>query len=118
MGAWVSQDTDHPLGPGLAQQSPERLEDRQIRLRRPVVLEARAARNQQIRIGRGAGQKRVEHRGLADAGFTGEEHQLTLAGEGAREPVLELREHPVAADQSRRADQPPPGPWPDGRGGR
>ena len=77
------EHTDHPLGTGLAQQSPKRLEDGQIRLRRPVVLQARAARNQQIRIGRGAGQKCVEHRGLADAGFTGEEHELALAGEGA-----------------------------------
>ena len=93
------EDTDHPLGPGLAQQSPERLEDRQIRLRRPVVLEARTARDQQIRIVLGAAQKRVEHRGLADTGFTGDEHQLAVAGKGARESVLELREHPVAADQ-------------------
>ena len=105
---------DHALGPGFAQQSSKRLEDRQIRLRRPVVLEAGAARNQQIRIGRGASQKCVEHRGLADAGFTGEEHELTLAGEGVREPVLELREHPVAADQcvariSRRRDLGLPG---------
>ena len=112
------EDADHPLGPGLAQQSPERLEDRQIRLRRPVVLEARAARDQQVRIGRGAGQKRVEHRGLADAGFAGEEHELTLAGARALESVLELREHSVAADQCAARDPPPPGPSPDGCGGR
>jgi hypothetical protein len=28
-----------------------------------------------------------------------EEHELTLAGERPREPLLELREHSVAADQ-------------------
>ena len=93
------EDAHDPVGPGLAQQSPKRLEDRQIRLRRSVVLEARAARDQQIRIRRGAGQKCVEHRGLADAGFTGEEHELTLAGARACEPVLELPEHTVAANQ-------------------
>ena len=92
------QDTDHPLGPGLAQQSPERLEDRQIRLRRPVVLEARTARNQQIRLVLGAAQERVEHRGLADTGFTGDEHQLAVAGEGARESALE-RASTCRADQ-------------------
>jgi len=39
------------------------------------VLEARAARNQQIRIGRGAGEKSVKHRGLADTGFTRKEYE-------------------------------------------
>ena len=34
---------DHPLGSRVAQESPERFEDRQIRLRCPVVLEAGAA---------------------------------------------------------------------------
>ena len=88
------EHADDPVGLGLAQQSPKGLEDRQIRLRRPVVLEARAARDQQIRIGRRARQKRVEHRGLADARLAGEEHQLALAGAGALEPLLELRKHP------------------------
>ena len=93
------ENTDDPLGPGFAQQSPERFEDRQIRLRRAVVFEARTARDRQLRLERGARQQCVDHRRLADTGLTGKEHELALAADGAREPVRKLREHSVAPDR-------------------
>src|SRR5262245_17681026 len=83
------EDADRPFGPWCAKKPPDGFEDWQIRLRFAVVLEAGAGRQHHVWIDGRKRQKGVDHRGLADARFAGQEHELTLAVARAREAVLE-----------------------------
>jgi hypothetical protein len=75
------------------------------------VLQARTLRDQQVWISGGALPEGIKHRGLPDAGLAGEERDRALAGLGAREPLFELREHAVPADQCAACHRRGRHPW-------
>ena len=63
------------------------------------MLEARPARDHHVGLGSCPRHECVEHRGLPDASFPGEEHELPLAGPGALQPSFELRQQASAPDR-------------------
>src|SRR5262249_26333901 len=93
------EQADCTIAARLAQQASDRFEHRQIRLRDAVVLEARPARDHDVRFARCSRHEGVEHRRLSDPGLTGEEYELALTGAGALEPRLEVAHHIVTSDE-------------------
>ena len=81
----------------------ESVQDGQIRFAGPVGLDTLPFGDQDAWIGGGSLEEGLDHARLADAGLAGQEDDLAAAAPGDLEACLEPLEHPVPANEIRRA---------------
>jgi hypothetical protein len=67
------------------------------------VLDALSARRPQVADALGGGEEAIHESRLADSRFSGDENDLSIAGDGALQSVVEADELVVATNQERSA---------------
>ncbi len=92
----VAPEDGNDGAPRFAPQAREGLEQRQVGLARPVVLDAATGGDEQPVAG-GAGQEGLHRRRLADARLARDEDDLALAAPGAIQARAQLRQRALAA---------------------
>jgi hypothetical protein len=85
----LREDLHQPFAPGLAAPSRQGLEHRKVGFAGAVLLHALAARDTRSVPDRDLRQERLDQSGLADPWLAGDEHELALAIDRARQPGME-----------------------------
>ena len=102
-GRVSAQERDEPIARAPAAEPGESVQHGQIRLARPVRLDALPLRDPHARIGGDALEEGLDDRGLADARLAGQERDLASAAPGRVEPRLQPIEGALPADEMPRA---------------
>src|SRR5262245_46683773 len=86
--------------PLFSTQPPDGFEHWQVSFTRPVLFQALPSTYPDAPRGRYAPRERVNQSGLADAGFSGNEYDLTFSSERRLQPASQPRQYFVASDNS------------------